>query len=102
MVRCRYECALRFTVFFYKFVEGLAPRYPELFEGDGSTTQHQVNFGKKWKGYSSIFELAGGDIQKMEEVTLLPLEQCLLYLSYKADKVLLDSLLQKEAMKSIK
>ena len=88
-------------VFFYQYAKGLAERYPELYESE-STSQHQINFGKKWKGYSSIFELAGGDVEKMEDVTNLPLEQCLLFLSYKSDKHLLESLMHKEAMKSIR
>jgi len=41
-------------------------------------------------------ELAGGDLLKIDEVTLQPLEKCLLLLAYRADKGLLESLLQKE------
>ena len=86
-------------VFFYQFTKGLVERYPEIFEGDGTSTQHQINFGKKWKNYSSIYELAGGDIQKMDEVVKLPLEKCLLFLSFNADKVLLENLIHREMMK---
>ena len=89
-------------VFFYQFANGLTELYPELYEPDGTSTQHQINFGKKWKGYSSIIELANGDIQKVNEVTELPLEQCLLFLAYKSDKVLLESMMHKEAMRGIK
>jgi len=102
MVRCFYGDTLRCMVFFYQFTKGLTERYPEIFEGDGTSTQHQINFGKKWRNYSSIFELAGGDIQKMDEVTEQPLEKCLLFLSYKADKALLESLVHKEMMKRSK
>jgi hypothetical protein len=101
MVKSSNGCSFWFAVFFYQFVEGLTPRYPELFDNDGDTSQHAINFGKKWKGYNSIVELAGGDIQKMEEVTLLPLEQCLLFLSFKSDKNTLENLMHKEAMKGI-
>jgi hypothetical protein len=87
-------------VFFYQFANGLTELYPELYESDGTSTQHQINFGKKWKGYSSIFDLANGDIQKIDEVTELPLEQCLLFLSYKADKQTLENILHREAMRS--
>jgi hypothetical protein len=89
-------------VFFYQFANGLTELYPELYEPDGTSTQHQINFGKKWKGYSSIIELANGDIQKIDEVTALPLEQCLLFLAYKSDKVLLESMMHKEAMRGIR
>jgi hypothetical protein len=99
MVRSTYGYTLGNIVFFYQFASGLSERYPELFEGDGNTTQHQINFGKKWKNYTAVFELAGGDIQKMDEVVKLPLEQCLLFLAYRADKGVLESLMHKEAMK---
>ena len=89
-------------VFFYPFANGLTELYPELYESDGTSSQHQINFAKKWKGYSSIFDLANGDIQKMDEVTNLPLEQCLLFLAYKSDKSLLESMMHKEAMRGIK
>jgi hypothetical protein len=36
----------------------------------------------------------------MDEVTKQPLEKCLLFLSFKADKQLLESLMHKEMMKS--
>ncbi len=89
-------------VFFYQFANGLAELYPEIYESDGSSSQHQINFGKKWKGYTSIFELANGDIQKIDEVTNLPLEQCLLFLAYKSDKSLLESMMHKDAMRGMK
>ena len=89
-------------VFFYYFSNGLTELYHELYEPDGTSTQHQINFAKKWRGYSSIIELANGDIQKINEVTTLPLEQCLLFLAYKSDKVLLESMMHKEAMRGIK
>jgi hypothetical protein len=88
-------------VFFYQFVNGLSERYSEIYEDRGSSTQFEVNFGKKWKGYATITELANGDITKFDEITREPLEKCLLYLSYKTDKIELENLLHKEAMKKI-
>jgi len=38
----------------------------------------------------------------MDEVTNLPLEQCLLFLSYKSDKSLLESMMHKEALKTLR
>ena len=85
------------------YLNGLVERYPELFDGEGgSPSQLQANFGKKWKNYTTIIELAGGDVQQIQKVVEEPLEKCLLFLSYKADKNLLENLLHKEAMKSIK
>jgi hypothetical protein len=100
MVRCNNGHSLWCSVFFYQFASGLGERYPELFEGDGTSTQHQINFAKKWKNYTAVFELAGGDIQKMDTVTELPLEQCLLFLAYRADKALLESMMHREMIKS--
>jgi len=38
-------------------------------------------------------------VNKIDDVVSQPLEKCLLLLAYKADKVLLESLLHKEIMK---
>jgi hypothetical protein len=88
-------------VFFCSFANGLTERYPELFEGGGNPTQHEVNFSKKWRAYSTIIELADGKIKELDEVVKEPLEKCLLYLAFKADKSQLEGILHKEAMKSI-
>ena len=89
-------------VFFCEFVNRLIEFYPEIYDGDGSSSQYQVNFGKKWKAYTSIYELAMGDITKYGEVIGYPLEQCLLYLAYKSDKSNLETLIHNEAMKKSK
>jgi hypothetical protein len=90
------------SVFFCQFINGLTERYPELYDGNGTSSQHQVNFGKKWSAYSTLIELASGDITKIDLVTNEPLEKCLLYLSYKADRNYLETLMHKEAMKGFK
>ena len=90
-------------VFFCEFVNGLVEFYPELYDTDnGSPSELQANFGKKWKNYSTIIELAGGDIQQIDRVVREPLEKCLLFLAYKADKNYLENLMHKEALKSIR
>ncbi len=101
MVRCTYECTLWGTFFFVKFTNRLTQFYPELFEGGGSPTQHQANFSKKWSSYATIIELAEGDILKIDKVVAEPLEKCLLYLAYKADKAQLESMMHNEMIKSI-
>jgi hypothetical protein len=45
--------------------------------------------------------LADGKLKEIDEVVKEPLEKCLLYLAYKADKVQLESMMHKEAMKLI-
>lgn len=88
--------------FFIKFINGLAEFYPELYEGSGESSQHQINFGKKWSAYSTIIELAQGDITKIDKIVEEPLEKCLLYLSFKADRQYLETLMHKEAMNAFK
>ena len=102
MVRYHYGCALWLFVFFSQFANGLNERYPELFDAEGVSSQHQYNFGRKWRSYSTIFELAEGDIEKIDRVVEQPLEKCLLFLAYKADKNQLETLLHKEVIKSMK
>ena len=86
-------------VFFYLFVKGLIERYPELYEGSGVSSEHQLNFGKKWSNYTAIVDLANGDIRAMDDVVKQPLEKCLLLLAFKADKNQLETLMHNEAMK---
>jgi len=86
-------------VFFCSFINGLTELYPEIFDGfGGDTSQHQINFGKKWKNYSSVIQLANGDIRLMDDITGLPLEKCLLFLAYQSDYNQLQNLLHKEVM----
>lgn len=65
-------------------------------------SKHQVNFGKKWKGYQTLVEIAGGDIRYIDEISAYPLEKCLLFLAYKADKAVLETLLHKESLARMK
>jgi len=46
-------------------------------------------------------ELADNDLSKVDWVVGEPLEKCLLYLAYKADKNELETLLHKEALKKL-
>jgi hypothetical protein len=87
--------------FFFSFANGLSERYPEVFgdsAGGGDTSPHQINFSRKWKAYSSIHQLANGDITKYEEILREPLEKCLLFLAYQSDVNFLQTLLHREAM----
>lgn len=102
MERCSNAYTFRRTFFFIQFVQGLAEFYPELYEPSEGNGQLQENFGKKWGAYATIIEIASGDIRNIDEVTKLPLEQCLLFLAYKADKNQLESLLHRQAMTAVK
>ena len=103
MVKSRYAYPFWLSLFFCQFVNGLTEFYPELYEqGAGVASQHQVNFSKKWGNYSSIVELANGDIDRIDMVTKQPLEKCLLLLSYKADKGYVEQLIHDEALRQAK
>jgi hypothetical protein len=88
--------------FLHSFIQGLSERYPELFEEGGDVTQHQINFGRKWGSYSTIVQLAEGDILKFNKVTEKPLEECLLYLAYLSDKATMEHLMHRENMNKYK
>ena len=89
--------------FLHSYLQGLTPRYPELFESNGGDTgQHEQNFARKWRGYTSIVQLANEDITKFDEILERPLEECLLYLAYTQDKAQLESLLHKQMLSKYK
>jgi len=92
--------------FLQSYLKSLVERYPELFEGnpgDGSESSiHTHNFSKKWGSYTSIVSLANEDVTKFDVVTSMELEQCLLYLSYKADKNQLEGIIHRQAMAKYK
>ena len=46
-------------------------------------------------------ELANEDIMKIDSVIKEPLEKCLLYLSYKSDKVITQDLIHRESLKKM-
>jgi hypothetical protein len=46
--------------------------------------------------------LAGDDILRIDEVVKEPLEKCLLFLAFQADKVQLENLVHKEMLKKMK
>lgn len=45
--------------------------------------------------------LSGEDIDKIDSVVEQPLEKCLLYLAYKADKIQLEDLMHKESLRKM-
>ena len=91
-------------VFFCSYISSLTELYPELYDAEsgGTPTQHQVNFGNKWRSYTTIVELANGDITAIDKIIQEPLEKCLLFLAYKADKQFLETVMHREALKGIK
>jgi hypothetical protein len=103
VVRCYNGLSFRLFFFLHSYLQGLTPRYPELFESNGGDTgQHEQNFARKWRGYTSIVQLANEDITKFDEILERPLEECLLYLAYTQDKAQLESLLHKQMLSKYK
>lgn len=47
-------------------------------------------YQKKWGWYAILYDLAGGDILKIEPVTKIKIYESLTFLSYKQDKFILD------------
>jgi hypothetical protein len=80
-------------------MQGLVDFYPELYENAGTFTQHEINFGKKWGSYATIIELAGGNIKEIDNVVKEPLEKCLLFLAFRADKNYLQEIMHQEALR---
>jgi len=80
--------------FFLSFRDRIIEGYPELFgEGDqeeGHQLSSQDGFGAKWGWYQSIYGLAQGDIRRFDEVTRLPVHQCLTLLVFEKDKADLE------------
>ena len=75
--------------FFFELTARLTENFPNIFsEGAEEGTDYTAtgNFGKKWSGYQTIATLAGGDLTKFDQVTTLPVMQCLTFLSYKVDE----------------
>ena len=102
MERGKYGCSFRCSVFFYQFVKGLIEKYPEIFDSEGGdSSQHQINFGKKWGAYQSLITLSGGELLNIDEIVRQPLEKCLLFLSYHSDYNLLQNMIHKESLKKV-
>ena len=107
MVRCTNGCTFWHFFFLQSYLKGINERYPEIFDqgsvgGHGSESAHQANFARKWGSYQSIVVLANDNILKFDEVVKRPLEECLLNLCYRADKVQLENLIHKANMKKYK
>tara|TARA_Y100000385_G_C12708494_1_gene473567 strand:+ start:89 stop:367 length:279 start_codon:yes stop_codon:yes gene_type:complete len=81
---------------FNKLIVG---RYPNLFgdpddepEDERYIIDPSTIFAREWGSYQEIYELAQGDITRFNEVTKLPLQQCLMYLSYLKAKTDVETL----------
>ena len=80
--------ALTSSVFFFaEFRDRLIKKYDELFGQKSNESLDRVsNFGRKWGWYQSIYQLAGGDITRFENITELKVHKCFMMLAYMKDK----------------
>jgi hypothetical protein len=66
-------------------------RIIEKYDGLFGTEQadefsETAQFGKRWGWYSSIYALSQGDVRRFDEITQLPINQCLTFLSFEKQK----------------
>jgi hypothetical protein len=82
-------------IFFLDFRTTIVESYSYLF-GDGNEEDEQdttsdfsgaTQFAKQWGWYTSIYELAQGDVRRFDEVTRLSIHQCLTWLTYKKQRL---------------
>ena len=73
--------------FFVDFRDRLVQDYDGLFgQGSKGGLDRVSQFGAKWGWYQSIYELAQGDVTRVEHITELNIHQCFMMLSYLKDK----------------
>ena len=82
--------------FFFEFVERTSDKYPEIFNGSGTSEGKQASdFWFKWGWYATIVELASNDLLKINEVLEMQANEMLLFLAHKLDRAKLEASLRK-------
>jgi len=74
--------------FFLQFRQRIIESYDSLFGEQSGGTEYSSSavFGQKWGWYNSIYAIAQGNLIRFDEVTKLPLNQCLTYLTFEKEK----------------
>jgi hypothetical protein len=85
-----------------EFRVGLYDLYKQAFGNadDENSFSEATQFSREWGWYTTIDELAGGDITKYEEVENMNMHKCLNNLCYKIDKRKKDNNELKKAQKN--
>ena len=90
--------------FFLSFRDRISESYIELYTENNTQTQgHNISseggFGAKWGWYQSIYGLAQGDVRRFDQITELPLHQCLTFLTFEKEKNELEAAMIKKQYK---
>ena len=82
--------------FFFEFVERTSDKYPEIFNGSGTSEGKQASdFWFKWGWYASLYDLCQGDMTKMPTVLDTPALEMLMWMAHKLDRAKLEASLRK-------
>tara|TARA_R100001230_G_C5517550_1_gene55900 strand:- start:188 stop:451 length:264 start_codon:yes stop_codon:yes gene_type:complete len=76
-----------------RFRETVVDSYTEIYtkeSNEAGFANARDSFGKKWGWYQSIYALAKGNVLEIENVTKLPLFECLNYLSFEKEKIQIE------------
>jgi hypothetical protein len=82
------------------FRERTIAGYPELFGGEEADDySRQGQFAKRWGWYTTVYQLAQGDIRRFAEITRLELHECLHFLTFEKQKQEAENDILKSKMK---
>mgnify|MGYP003136875098 CR=1 FL=1 len=74
------------------FNKRLTEKFADIFtkrsEDDRDTTDYseRTQFAERWGWYQSIYAIADGQLQRFRDVTRLPIQDCLTWLTFEKQK----------------
>lgn len=83
----------------HEFINEMQELYPEIYSGGGSSEEMASSFFEKWGWYATIFDLAKGNILKIDKVLDKNIHEFHLFLAHKIDKQKLKERLMKSKLK---
>mgnify|MGYP003123086546 CR=1 FL=1 len=90
----------RVQFFFVEFRSGLVKSYEEIFgKGTGGGLDRASQLSAKWGWYQSVYELAGGDVTRFEDITQLGIHKCFTMLAYKKERAEVEAIQIKKSFK---
>ena len=86
--------------FFVEFRNRLVKDYEEIFgEGTRGGLDRVSQLASKWGWYQSVYELAGGDVTRLEDITELGMHKCFTMLAYKKERAEVEAIELKKNFK---